>query len=130
MLLSLFIAIFSEEDTYTIITSFIPFALFIWIYLAIKYRYVFLTIEKDALIINSGIILKRSMLIPFDTIQNINDIRGPVSSMFNFVKVRIWTASPSQIYIKNGNSNNRPNGVLWLETKDVEDLRHILSLHK
>lgn len=63
------------------------------------------------------------MTIPFNKIQNINSEKGIAGRFFGVNTVSIWTAAPSQIYIKEGTSNNKPDGSLPLTDEDATWLK-------
>lgn len=98
----------------------------IWVYLALSYRFVTYILSENKLTIHSGIIFKRSLTIPFSTIQNSDCSRGPLSSMFDLSSLKIWTASPSQIRTEGGRSQNRPEGQLWLQTATANSIREFI----
>ena len=88
----------------------------IWIYKVLSYKFTTFLLNDNSLTINSGILFKSSLTIPFKQVQNSTSSRGPLSNLFSISKLNIWTASVSQIQISKGNSNNRPDGQLWLST--------------
>ncbi|OGG65226.1 hypothetical protein A2929_01565 [Candidatus Kaiserbacteria bacterium RIFCSPLOWO2_01_FULL_45_25] len=108
-------------------SAFILFILPIWIYLVLSYKFTSFIVSDKTLTINSGILFKRSISISFDQIQNTDSSRGPLSSAFGISRLKIWTASPSQLRINQGNSNNKPDGLLWLLTTESIALKDFIS---
>jgi membrane protein YdbS with pleckstrin-like domain len=104
------------------------FMIFIALWLLLDYACISYVVSEKTITINSGILVKRSKSIPFESIQNTTSNRGPMAMIFGISRINIWTASPAQIQIRNGNSENRPSGSLLLRKDDVEWLKeHILK---
>lgn len=73
-----------------------------------------------------GIFFKKSVTIPLTTIQNISTAGGPLLNMFGLSRIMIWTSSPSQIIISNGNSYNSADLGLRIRKEDAEWLQEYL----
>jgi uncharacterized membrane protein YdbT with pleckstrin-like domain len=102
----------------------------VFLCLAVFYNLISFIVENDRLTINSGVFTKRSKSITFDKIQNITNVGNIVDRIFGLSWIKIWTASPSQINIRNGDSQNKPDMVLWLNKDDSEWLKQfILDKH-
>lgn len=89
-------------------------------------------LDENKIIINSGVIIKRSKAIPFDSVQNIDTVSGILRGMFGLATVRIWTASPGQINIKPSNQSSagdahKPDGLLILDKINAEWLRDFIA---
>jgi len=102
----------------------------IFIYLSIYYSRLTFVVENDRITINSGIIIKRSKSIPFDKVQNVENVGGLLLRMFGLSRVNIWTSSPEQIQVHKKETTHKPDGRLELNTSDAEWLKNfILSKH-
>jgi membrane protein YdbS with pleckstrin-like domain len=110
---------------YFALMFFVAFPL--WVYDILSYNCTSFMVGEEAVTINSGIVFKRSTSIAYKQVQNITTSRGPLAALFGFSKVSIWTASPSQIVIQQGNSDNRPAGSLVLKTENAEALKSFIS---
>lgn len=84
-------------------------------------------ISENSITINSGIIIRQSKSIPFNTVQNVSCKAGPVLAQFNLSSVEIWTSSPSQITVRNGRSEASPTSVLTLEKDDANWLKDLIT---
>jgi len=71
----------------------------------------------EGLTMKSGIISKKGKMIPYSNVQSIDIGYGVLRKMMNIATVRIWTASPNQVHIKN---EKRPDGWLLLKKDDAE----------
>lgn len=98
----------------------------IGLYFLISASMVYFIISEKQITVNSGILIKRSKSISFDKVQNVASESGVLARMFGLVKISIWTASPSQIEIKGGQTENRPDQVLYLENKDGEYVKNLI----
>lgn len=114
----------------TFLSLFLGIVLPIWIYLVISYRFISYAVGERSITINSGILFKRSRTISFSNIQNSDSSRGPLSSIFGLSRLKIWTASPSQIRIREGNSKNIPEGQIWLETQTADSIKNFVLSKK
>jgi len=101
--------------------------LFIWLCMVFYYKFISFSVTENAIIINYGMLIKHSKAIAFSKIQNIRSTKGPISSLFNLSKLTIWTSSPSQIIIRKGNSENRPELVLWIKTEDADWIKDFIA---
>ena len=101
-------------------------ALSIWLYTVILYSYVSFVVGENMITINSGIFVKQSNTISFGQVENVTSTKGPLAALFGFSKLNIWTASPSQIHVQSGNSNNKSAVLLWLKTADAEWLKNFI----
>lgn len=110
--------------------TFGSFMFYVALWLLLSYACVNYIVGEKTLTINSGILIKKSKSIPFTSVQNINNDRGPVAMIFGVSKINIWTASPSQIDIKNGTSKNKPSGLLILRRDDAEWLKNYILGNK
>jgi len=106
------------------------FIFWIALWLLLDYACISYVISEHMITINSGILIKRSKSIPFAGVQNINNSRDPISMIFGISKINIWTASPSQIQINNGNSENAPSGLLLLRDDDAVWLKDYILKNK
>lgn len=106
------------------------FMVFIAIWLLLDYTCISFVVVEKMLTINSGILIKKSKSIPFDSVQNINNSRGLIAMIFGVSRVSIWTASPAQIHINRGNSDNRPSGSLLLKHADADWLKDYILNNK
>ncbi len=100
------------------------------IYFLLYYSTFSFSVDESKITINSGIIVHRSKSIPLNNIQNINDVSGLLMRMFGLTRMAIWTASASQIEIHNENSDNRPDGVLFLLNADGDWLKDYMLKKK
>jgi len=91
----------------------------VFIYLLLDYRNFSFSVENNDIIVNSGILAKRSKLIPFDKIQNIDLNSGPLMRLLGLTRVNIWTSSPAQITIRDKQSEHTPDGAIILYTEDA-----------
>ena len=105
----------------------IVFCLPIYIYISILYNCLSFIVDENNITINSGIIVKKSTVIPFDKIQSINSRHGILMGMFAITNLDIWTSSQAQISINNGNSATKPDGNLILSIEDAEWLKSFMT---
>lgn len=104
------------------------FMIFVALWLLLHYACISYVVKENTITINSGVLIKKSKSIPFANVQDVNTSRGIISMMFGVSKINIWTASPGQIQINNGNSTNKPTGSLTLNKEDATWLQqHILN---
>ena len=127
MLLVQIMLLVQNAGLFTLFLSFvIVIALPTWLYTIISYRFVSFAVSEHIITINSGIFVKHSNAISFGQIQNVTNTKGPLAALFGLSQVNIWTASPSQIQIRNAKSNHIAAGFLWLKTADAEWLKNII----
>jgi len=107
-----------------LIFVFIILPAIIWIYFDYKSRS--FIVESNRITINSGILIKRSKLIPFDKIQNIENFKGLLLRICGISKLYIWTASPQQIQISRKKTSYRSDGILVLDVDDSEWLKNFI----
>jgi membrane protein YdbS with pleckstrin-like domain len=98
-----------------------------YIYIILLYRSWSFLVDENSITINSGIIVKKSKIIPFDKVQNISQKQGIIMGMFGITNFDIWTSSPSQININKGQTSNKPDGNLVLTTEDAEWLQRFMT---
>lgn len=128
---SLFFSVFSKSFGISLFSFLAVFAgLPMFLYLLIYYSRLTFIVENDRITINSGIIIKRSKSIPFDKVQNVENVGGLLLRMFGLSRVNIWTSSPEQIQVHKKETTHKPDGRLELNTSDAEWLKNfILSKH-
>lgn len=102
----------------------------IFLYLLLYYNSFSFILEDNKITINSGVIIKRSKSIPFNIIQNVENVRGILHRIFGLSKVDIWTSSPEQIRAYKGSTTHKPDGSLDLVVEDGDWLKNfILGKH-
>ena len=101
----------------------------VFIYLLLDYRNFSFIVKDNDIIVNSGILTKRSKLIPFDKIQNIDLKSGLLMRLLGLTRVNIWTSSPAQIKIRNRQSEHTPDSFITLDAEDATWLQNFIS-HK
>jgi len=101
----------------------------VFVYLLLDYRNFSFIVKDNDIIVNSGILIKRSKLIPFDKIQNIDLKSGLLMRPLGLTRVNIWTSSPAQIKIRNRQSEHTPDSVIILYAEDAIWLQNFIS-HK
>lgn len=84
-------------------------------------------IKDNDITINSGIIFKKSKTIALNAILNVTQKQGPLMSLFGITNLGLWTASPSQLNIKNANSINSPEGVIYLSNEEAKELQEYIN---
>lgn len=102
-----------------IISVGIPLAIYRWL----VFRNFFFYIEDNKLTIFSGIIIKSSKTIAFNMIQNFETKSGLVANIFGLTTISIWTGSPSQIQVVNGNSRNNADIYFYIKKSDLEQIK-------
>jgi len=100
----------------------------ITIYLYLSYRNFSFIIDDDKITTYMGILSKKTKTISFHTIQNVETSNGVISRMFNIAGINIWTSSPSQIEIRRGTSDNKPDMSFYLNIEDAEKVRDLIYL--
>ncbi len=100
----------------------------------VLYNSIRFSLADDKLTIDSGIITKRSMTIPFQNAQNASTVSGIMRRMFGIATLNIWTASPGQFNVggKKGNENamHDPDGRMWLTAEDAQWLKDFIASKK
>lgn len=124
------ISLFGGMANNAILPTFLAFMIVIggpiFFYIALTYKYISFIVDKTKILINSGIIFKKSIAIPFDRVQNVDCNKGPILGLFGLSKINIWTASPNQISIQGKNSSTNPDGVLIIQTEDAKWLQDFI----
>lgn len=98
----------------------------IFLYLLLYYNSFSFLVEDTKITINSGVVIKHSKSIPFNIIQNVENIRGILHRLFNISKVNIWTSSPEQIKAYRGSTAHKPDGSLDLLVEDGDWLKNFI----
>lgn len=95
----------------------------------LRYRYVSFTVEEEKITVTYGVVTKQSRAVPYDKVQSVSCISGPLMRMFGISTISIWTASPSQVVYNPQirRSVGRPDVILVLQTADAEWLKEFIS---
>ncbi len=125
-LISLFIGLSSDAIFATFLGLMIVIGGPIFLYSALSFKYTSFVVDTTKIVINSGIVFKKSMAIPFDRVQNVDCNKGPVLGLFGLSKVNIWTASPNQISMRGRSSSSKPDGSLAIPTEDAVWLQNLV----
>lgn len=96
------------------------------LYLLLYYNSFTFIIEDTKITINSGVVIKRSKSIPFNIIQNVENVRGIFHRIFGLSNINIWTSSPEQIKAYKGSTVHKPDGSLDLLIDDGEWLKNFI----
>lgn len=102
----------------------------ILLYLYLSYKNFSYMIDDNKITTYSGILSKRTKTIAFSTIQNIETNSGVISRIFKISGINIWTSSPSQIEIRRGESDNRPDMSFYLSIEDAEKIKDVIYTKK
>ena len=77
-------------NVYILLFIFLLIFSFIWAHLYYEnFRY---ELQKDKLVIDKGVIWKKNIFIPFNRVQNVDIIRGPVARILGLSNVFVHTA--------------------------------------
>lgn len=98
----------------------------LFLYLLLYYNSFTFIVEDTRITLNSGVIIKHSKSIPFNIIQNVENVRGILHRVFGISKVNIWTSSPEQIKAYKGSTTHKPDGSLDLIIKDGDWLKNFI----
>jgi len=128
LILTVFGSLFGHG--YDTFIGLIGLMIFIALWKLLKYECISYIFDEKSLTINSGVFIKRSKYIPFSSIQNITINKGLILMIYGVSQVNIWTSSLSQVQIINGNSENRPSGLLFLDDEDTEWLKNLIHKNK
>ena len=103
----------------------ILFGLPVYIFKALVYKNTSFLVTENTISINTGILIKKSVTIPFNRIQNINCEQGILERLLNLKRLNIWTASASQMNA-DVTKNYSSAGHLVLLKEDAEALQKIM----
>jgi len=95
----------------------------VWIYLSLEVLAIRFELSQDKIDVSKGILSRRSTSVPFYNAQSVTTGAGPILGLFKLKKFAIWTSSPSQMVIRDGESENRPDIFLILNRTDAERIR-------
>jgi len=98
----------------------------VFLYLLLYYNAFSFVIEENKITINSGVIIKKSRSIPFNAVQNVENVRGILRRMFGLSTVKIWTSSPEQIKVYKGTASHKPDATIELTIEDGEWLKNFI----
>lgn len=130
LLIAILIGIASKNIILVLLFLLLFVGLPLFILEVISYNNIFFSIDETKIIINYGIISKKSNAIAFDRVQNISCTKGPLLNIFGLSKIEIWTASPGQVAIARGNSSSTPEEILILLDADSKWLQdYVLNKH-
>lgn len=99
----------------------------VFIILFLQYINFSFIIKDNDITVKSGILVKRSKLIPFDRVQNVELKSGLLMRSLGLTKVNIWTSSPAQIKIRNKESEHTPDSFIILYAEDAIWLQNFIS---
>lgn len=119
------------------ILLFIPgiFLIALYIFFRLDYNNFSFIYNDNNIEIKQGVLSKSRKTIPYEAIQNIDISSGWLMRMFRIEQLKIWTSSPAQIQIfQNGQggaqTQNKPDGIVYLDNEDAENLKSFLLSHK
>lgn len=124
-LLVLLVSLFFWDDDwlgFILLSSFfiiIPYFLYIYLH----YVNIVFSFDNNKIIKRWGIITKKSSIIHFDKIQNIDLKSGLLMRVFNLSSINIWTASQSQMFVNKKGVIIKPEISLFLDSFEAEELR-------
>lgn len=98
---------------------FVPFIIYIYLYT----NSVAFIINDDKITKKSGVIFKKSKIIPYSNIQSINIDYGLLRRLIGLATINIWTSSQNQIDSKGA----VPDGRLTLLKEDVEWISNFIA---
>ena len=110
-----------------LLSLFFPFLLVIVIYSFFYYLTFSFEYTDKHIKVSKGVIFRDIKNIQFDKIQNIEMKAGPLMRIMGVVKLNIWTASQNQLKMNRGNTNNKPDGSIFLDRKDGDFLNTFIS---
>ncbi|CAN5746336.1 hypothetical protein BH11PAT2_BH11PAT2_01160 [soil metagenome] len=95
----------------------------LWIFFSMEVANKTFQLSENQITVSGGILSKYSIAIAFSNAQNVITTSGPILRLFGLERLSAWTSSPSQIVIREGNSDNRPDMSLVLHKADAEYVR-------
>ncbi|MFA5009239.1 MAG: PH domain-containing protein [Candidatus Paceibacterota bacterium] len=128
LLFSILYLIFSLFHMQTVIifwfaTMGLPVIIYEWLY---SNNFDF-RLTDDNLIIDKGVIFKKTKIIPYSNIQTVDVNKGFLRRWLKIATVNIWTASPNQLNLKTA---NKPDGWIMLKIDKAEWLAGFVSSYK
>jgi membrane protein YdbS with pleckstrin-like domain len=88
-----------------------------WWWAKLTYENFRYQLQGDRLYIESGVIWKRSVSIPYERVQNIDVIRGPIARLLGLATLQVQTAGISGTTLVEG----RIPGLLPEDANDLRD---------
>ena len=98
----------------------------VFIILFLQYINFSFIIKDNDITVKSGILVKRSKLISFDRVQNVELRSGLLMRFLGLTRVNIWTSSPAQIKIRNKQSEHTPDSFIVLYAEDAIWLQNFI----
>lgn len=101
----------------------------VFIILFLKYINFSFIIKNDDITVKSGILIKKSKLIPFNRVQNVELKSDLLMRFLGLTRANVWTSSPAQIEIRNRKSEHTPDSAIILYAEDATWLQNFI-LHE
>lgn len=128
--LSLFVSFGYEEKFLGFLLTFIILGSLGYLYIYFLYESITYIVTNNSLTVNSGIFIKRSKTILFDTIQTMEFTSGILMTMFGIVDFKIKITSPSNININRGQISKFSDASLVLTRSEVNKLTQFITSMK
>jgi uncharacterized membrane protein YdbT with pleckstrin-like domain len=94
------------------------------IYYLFFIKFVNFIVTEDKIILNYGILIKHSSSVSLSSIQNIKKFRGLLMQMMDLSYIKIWTASPNQLRMRN--ESNSPDIDIIFGKQDIEWIENFI----
>jgi uncharacterized membrane protein YdbT with pleckstrin-like domain len=105
--------------------------------LSIVYAFIYFStfsyvVNKESIIINSGVIFKSSKTVNYNDLQNIQVNRGPILMMLGLASLQGFTSSPAQLVISGDGRTTRttikPDVEIILTLEDANELSQMMRV--
>lgn len=74
------------------------FGVVVFLYVWLQFSYKSFQVNASNFTYNTGIIMRSSKTVPFENVQNVDVTSGILQRMMGLAIVRMWTASPGQVF--------------------------------
>lgn len=120
------------SDKFFAVTAFcLVLAVLSYAFVSLIYSFWFYTISENSIILYTGVFIKKSKTIPFNSISSIEEKQGPIMAIFGIKSLKIWTASPAQVSTNNGSAIAIPDIGITFNNSDASDfLNHFQAFKK
>lgn len=130
LILIILSSLLSVDKFFAISSLYLVLAVLAYSFISLIYSFWFYMVNENSIVLYTGVFIKKSKIIPFESISSIEERQGPIMAIFGIKSLKVWTASPAQASLNKASFAPTPDIGIIFNNNDAKDFLNHFQAYK